>query len=43
MSDYADLSDDYGDGEVASTYSDTIGYRIIDALREQGLAITRKR
>jgi len=34
---------DYGRGEVVAVYSDTIGYRIIDALREHGLAITRRR
>jgi hypothetical protein len=34
---------DYGGGDVAAVYSDTIGYRIIDALRDAGLAITRRR
>jgi hypothetical protein len=32
-----------GGGDVAAVYSDTIGYRIIDALRAAGLTITRRR
>jgi len=28
---------------VVAVYSDTIGYRIIDAPRDAGLAITRRR
>jgi len=34
---------DYGAGDVVAVYAETIGYRIIDALREHGLAITRRR
>lgn len=34
---------DYGGGDVAAVYSDTIGYRIIGALRDAGRAITRRR
>jgi hypothetical protein len=34
---------DYGGGDVVSVYSDTIGYRIIDAVRGAGLAVTRRR
>jgi hypothetical protein len=30
-------------GDVVAVYSDTIGYRIIDALRDAGLATTRRR
>jgi hypothetical protein len=30
------------DGDVAAVHAQTIGYRIIDTLREHGLTITRK-
>jgi hypothetical protein len=33
----------YGGGHVIAVYPDTIGYWIIDALRDAGLAITRRR
>jgi hypothetical protein len=33
---------DYGGGDVVDVYSDTIGYLIIDAPRDAGLAITRR-
>jgi hypothetical protein len=32
-----------GDSDAVSVHSATIGYRIIDALREHGLTITRRR
>ena len=34
---------DYGRGDVVAVYSDIVGYRIIDALRDAGLAISRRR
>jgi len=34
---------DSGGGDMVAVFSDTIGYRIIDALRYAGLAITRRR
>ena len=34
---------DYSGGHVVTVYSETIGYRIIDVLRDAGLAITRRR
>jgi len=34
---------DYGAGDVVAVYAETFGYGIIDALREHGLAITRRR
>ncbi len=34
---------DFGGGDVAAVYAGTIGYQIIDALRDAGLAITRRR
>lgn len=33
---------DFGGGDVVAVHSDTIGYLTINALREHGLAITRK-
>ncbi len=32
-----------GDSDVVAVHAETIDYRVIDALHEQGLAITRKR
>jgi hypothetical protein len=32
-----------GDSDVVAVYAETIGYRIMDALREHGLAITQSR
>jgi hypothetical protein len=32
-----------GDSDVVAVHAETIGYRVIDALREHGLTITRKR
>lgn len=32
-----------GDSDVTAVHAETIGYRVIDALREHGLTITRKR
>jgi hypothetical protein len=32
-----------GDSDVVSVHSATVGYQIIDALREHGLAVTRLR
>jgi hypothetical protein len=34
---------DFGGGDVVAVHSETIGYRIIDALRDAGLTITRRR
>jgi hypothetical protein len=33
---------DFGENDVVAVHSETIGFRIIDALREAGLTITRK-
>ena len=32
-----------GDSNVVAVHAETIGYRVIDALHEHGLTITRKR
>jgi hypothetical protein len=32
-----------GDSDVVAVHAETIGYRVIDALREHGLTITRRR
>ena len=34
---------DFGGGDAAAVYAETIGYHLIDALRGAGLAITRRR
>jgi hypothetical protein len=32
-----------GDSDVVAVHAETIGYRVMDALREHGLTVTRKR
>lgn len=34
---------DYGGGDITAVHAETIGYRIMDAFRDAGLSITRRR
>ncbi len=34
---------DFGTADVVAVHSETIGYRVLDALRDAGLTVTRRR